>query len=251
MKIAQLSDIHIDAAGETPQGIDVRKNFIRILDRIKEDNVDLLVVTGDLCYQTPAVEIYHYINEEISTRIGAIPIKYIPGNHDDSNMLATHLGAADELKGDELYFTYRINGDNRVYIFLDTARGSCSDVQMDWLKKQIFDQKDNAIVVIFMHHPPVIGGVLHMDNRHAMKGKRSFQSLLETYEDHRFEIFCGHYHNERTISAKNWSVHICPSTFLQIDHRIEAFRVLHHRPGYRIIDINRDSLQFFTVYLDQ
>ncbi len=66
MRIIQLTDLHIAEIGETTiLNIDVRAKFKSVLAEAKRLAPDLLVVTGDLCYQSGEKSIYQWVKREL------------------------------------------------------------------------------------------------------------------------------------------------------------------------------------------
>ena len=232
MRIVQITDLHVGREGEDTFGVDVRANFLKVLNAVRQKQPHYLVLSGDLCYRDGDTEIYEWIYEQME-RLG-IPYDIISGNHDDPIMMAAAFGRSDLLKNEELYFIKEFNG--RPVIFLDTTRGAVSEQQQQWLRRQL--QGFNEEALVFMHHPPLEAGVPFMDSRHALRNRGEVQGI---FLDHPFNvnIFTGHYHVEKVIRKKNIVVHITPSCYFQIGQDSEDFQVDHYRIGLR--EINWDN----------
>lgn len=243
MKIIQITDLHIDEENGYPFNIDVRKNLLRILTYIKKQKPDYLVVSGDLCYRDPQKEIKQWVKEVLD--FSGLDYSVIAGNHDDSVMLAKVFDINHLLSDEELYFAKKINKET--VLFLDTAKGSLSNKQSNWLKRQLKNADED--VMVFMHHPPVKAGVAFMDNRHPMQYLEKVQQI---FFDHiaNIHVFCGHYHVDKVIRLKNLTVHITPSCFFQIDHHSPEFKVDHHRIGYREIVMDNQVLTSTVRYFN-
>jgi Icc protein len=241
MKIIQITDLHIDNENEFPYEIDVRKNFKRILKAARQAKVDHLVVTGDLCFDVGETKIYEWVKEQLD--LSRIPYEIISGNHDDTVMMAETFGLQHLLTDEEMFYAKKIG--KATCLFLDSARGFHSDKQLKWLKRQLYNADGN--IIIFTHHPPVKAGVPFMDNKHALQNIPSIQKVL--FEHRGFvNIFCGHYHVEKTIQLQNIIVQITPSCFFQIDQNFEDFKVDHHSIAYRLIDISGNALKTCVKY---
>lgn len=243
MKIIQITDLHIDDEGGFPFDIDVRKNLIRILSNIKKQKPDHLVVSGDLCYREPKIEIKEWIKETLN--YCGLDYSVIAGNHDDSEMLAEVFGVKHLLNDGELYFAKRIGKET--VLFLDSAKGSLSKKQSNWLKRQLKNIESD--VLVFMHHPPVKAGVLFMDNRYPMQYLESVQQIFFEHSSNVY-VFCGHYHVEKTIRLKNITIQITPSCFFQIDQNSTEFKVDHHRIAYREIGFEGQVLTSTVRYFN-
>lgn len=242
MRIVQITDLHIGLAGEATFDTDVRANFLQMCRKIRELSPDYVVISGDLCYQEADPIIYAWIRQQLDT----LDITYdlISGNHDDPVMLAQAFHIEHLLVEDALYYERQLEG--APYLFLDTTTGVVSHKQLQWLGSKLKQQIGHLI--IFMHHPPVLAGVPHMDQNYPLINRDDVLELLLEYPD-RIDIFCGHYHVSKTISVGNVNVHITPSNFFQIDESTADFAVDHQRPGLREIEVSEDYLRHRVIFL--
>ncbi|MBR9921078.1 MAG: metallophosphoesterase [Bacteroidetes bacterium] len=235
MKIIQLTDLHIPGPDDDAHGVDVRQNFLHLLDAIKEVKPDQLIITGDLCHTAPVRSTYTWIGEQLDKL--EIPVSFLSGNHDDPTMLAEELGVESYLNDGELYGTLDWNGAD--VLFLDTSPGKMSTEQKAWLRRTL--SESNRPNLIFMHHPPVLAGVPFMDQKHPFKEREELAEIFEQTARHSF-VFCGHYHVECHIQLPNLSVYITPSAYFQIDRNYRDFHVDHRRIAYRWIEWEPDSV---------
>jgi 3',5'-cyclic-AMP phosphodiesterase len=240
MKIIQITDLHIANEGEDTFGVDVRQNFLDVLSKAKSSAPDIVVLSGDICYDTGDLHIYQWVKSNMDFL--GLPYTVTGGNHDDSRMMAAVFQIEHLLTGGELYFK-RYIGTHPV-LFLETSKGIVSDGHLAWLEKELSQLKDDA--VIFMHHPPVVGGVPHMDINYPLQNMAAVQEVFFNFPHH-ISIFCGHYHVEKVLCKRNLTVHITPSTYFQMDWHTEIFSVDHLRPGFREIDIRPDGVVDSTV----
>lgn len=241
MKIIQITDLHIDKENEFPFNIDIRKNLKRILKAARSAKVDHLVVSGDLCYDDGMVEIYDWIKEQLD--LCRIPYDIIGGNHDNTLMMAEIFRLQHLCTDDEMYFAKKIG--KATCIFLDSAKGFHSDEQLKWLKRQLNNGGED--ILIFTHHPPVKASVPFMDNKYPLQNIPEIQKVLFSHRGF-LNIFCGHYHVEKSIQLKNILVNITPSCFFQIDQNFDDFKVDHHSIAYRLIDISSNSIKTSVKY---
>lgn len=247
MRIIQITDLHIGKEHEFPQDVDVRGNFLKILDDVAHVKADLITLTGDLCFMHGSMQVYQWIRDRLVEYLGNAPVSLIPGNHDSSVLLSRVFQMGEHLKGEELYFTRTI--EQQQLIFLDTGKGSASTDQKGWLRKML-SQSTTRNAIIFMHHPPVIGQVPHMDMKYALRDMSELQGLFREFPDRQFNIFTGHYHVEKTILQDNLRVFITPSCFVQIGQESATFQPDHYNIGYRVIDIDsHDNVRTYVRYL--
>jgi len=242
MRIACITDLHISKEHDLPYGVDTRKNFLNILAELQEEDIDRLIILGDLCLNNGNRAIYNWIYDQLEAT--QIPYVVIAGNHDNSRLMAESLAVRPLLKNDYLY--YRNDFGKTPALYLDTSPGLLSEDQLKWLKKQIKGYKKT--LYIFMHHPPLEMGVHYMDDHHSLRNKKELIKLLIKHK-YPVHIFSGHYHVERSRHFKNIHVHITPSCFYQIkaaelDHEID-----HYDIAYRIIEILNGEPTHFLNYI--
>jgi len=228
MKIIQITDLHVGEEEDDSHGVAVRRNFLKILSKAKMCQPDLLVLTGDLCLHDGKVTIYNWQKKSLDAL--GIPYEIIAGNHDDSVLIATVFGKEKYLQEKELYFKKKIG--NKTCFFLDSAIGKLSDEQLSWLKNELKALSES--IVIFIHHPILNGQVAFMERKYAMQEREKIQEILFHYQ-HPVLTFCGHYHVEKTISEKNITLQITPSTYVQIDDKALDFTVDHYQIAFREI----------------
>ena len=236
MNIIQITDLHILSEHEQANGIDTAGNFLKVLDEIKATEVvDRLVISGDLCLQDPLENVYDFV---IST-LKATDYKFniISGNHDQTSMYSHQLTGT---KLDEMYY------ESEDILFLDTASGAMSDEQWLWLANKL-QHWHKDFITIFMHHPPLMAQVPHLDNNYPFREISRFKNLLSKFPGIRFDVFTGHYHVERSIIYKNCHLFITPSCFVQIADDTAAFKVDHSIPSYRRINYDEEGNLTTTV----
>lgn len=243
IRLIQITDLHIGQPGDNTFGVDVRMNFAEILQEAAKLKPDALILTGDLCFDLGDPQIYKWIRQQLN--MYGIPFEVIPGNHDSVELMAAAFDKMQHFKDNELYFSWQ-SGTEEI-IFLDTSPGVVSSKQLAWLKNKLSTKKGDFI--LFMHHPPILCGVPHMDSKYALRNRDDLQEILFEYRG-KIHIYCGHYHVERTLYLHNLIVNITPSCFFQIDMNSEAFRIDHYRIAFRLIEMEgsgllRQSLHYF------
>lgn len=241
MRIIQITDLHIGKDGEPTFEIDVRANFLKMCAQIRHLSPDYLIVTGDLCFEDPDRDVYLWIRQQLDS----LDVTYdlISGNHDDPQLLSEVFERQHLLKNGQLYYRRQLEG--LLYLFLDTTTGIIDKAQLDWLIQALDSQFGRLI--LFMHHPPIWGGVPYMDNNHPLHNRDAVLDILVEY-GHPIDVFCGHYHVDKTISVQQVNVHITPSNFFQIDQHQQEFTVDHRMPGLREIFVEEDRLSHTVIY---
>lgn len=243
MVIAQITDIHIAPGGAEAHGVHVTANFRRVLEDVsRHGDVTHLVVTGDLCFEEPLLSTMKWVRGELEAT--GLPFFVIPGNHDDSVVMAQVFDLEHYLQSGELYYDVEAGGLH--LIFLDTARGSLSADQLAWLGAVA--QLGKLPGLVFMHHPPV-DAVPYMDLNYALEDKAEVAGLLNALP--RLQgVFCGHYHTGKTVNLPGGlPVHLTPSTFFQIDDTTPDFRVAGHDIAWRKIAVREGVLHTSLQWL--
>ena len=242
MRIIQITDLHVGLAGEETFEVDVRANFLQVCRKIQELAPDYLVVSGDLCFEDAHQEIYTWLKQHLDQL--EITYDLISGNHDEPKMLATCFEREHLLVDGKLYFKRQLEGQS--YLFLDTTNGKIEGKQLEWLRDTL--KSEIGRLIIFMHHPPVLARVPHMDGNYPMQNRDEILDLFLDYPD-QIDIFCGHYHVDRAISTGNVNIYITPSTFFQMNQQSSSFAVDHRRPGMRLIEVAPEHLYHSTIYV--
>jgi len=243
-RIAQITDLHIGDENEYPFGIDLRTNLRRVLEDIEKMDVDLLVLTGDLCLDEPHMEHYHWIKSQLKNL--DIPYEVIGGNHDDISLMTLAMMEEDlSTEEGEYYFSDIIH--EHAILYLDSSKGTLSEVQLEWIRSQTDHIKQNSLI-IFIHHPPVKAGVPHMDRKYPLTNGEELMDILFEF-DGNVQVFTGHYHVDRCVVAGNVSIYVTPSLFMQLSAFSDGFSIEHYRIGYRIIDLigerSRHTVRYF------
>jgi len=243
MYLIQLTDLHIGLPGQDTRAVDVRANFLRALEKVRERQPEKLVLTGDLCYDDGDRSIYQWIRKQLDPL--RIEYELIAGNHDNSEIMGAAFERVVLKETGELYFQ-KAYGDWQVF-FLDTGPARMSDRQKIWLGTHL--SQATGPILIFMHHPPCRAGLKYMDEKYPFQEIDEAKALFRR-SSRPIEIFCGHYHIEKTIRFGHVAVHITPSLFFQMDMHQDGFAIDHYRPALREIWLEEDRLASTVTYLD-
>lgn len=241
IRIAQISDIHIGGSADPVQDIDVRENFLTALAAVRDKNMDLLVLSGDLAAEEGEPGAYAWVSEVMKDF--AFPWVVMGGNHDNVATMARYFDIASDLHEGMLYFHREIRG--RHLFFLDSSSNSVHSKQLDWLYKEVSAVKNE--VLLFMHHPPALCGCAFMDSRHPLRNIEEVRNVLRALPNIH-NVFVGHYHTEKLVIQDFKNIHLTPSTMMQIDTHTPGFRMEHVRPGWRLIEWGIDRMDTEVHY---
>lgn len=244
MRIVLLADLHLVQKGQlTNDGYDVNAQFLKVVDRLKQEQFDHIIILGDICYKEGDYETYDWFFDEIENLNK--PFDIIPGNHDSPELLIKILDQPTACTYDkQIYFTKELGG--HPCLFLDTSAGKLTGKQLEWLKNKLFDNQRDLL--IFMHHPPCNGGVPFMDSNHFLSNRREINRLLRL-QDYNINVFTGHYHVDKKLSFNNCIVHICPSPFFTLDQSTIDFTILERTPCFQFLEI-KDGIEIDTVFIE-
>lgn len=216
--IAQISDMHIRAAGELVAGrIDTFSYLPMCVDRINAlpQLPDLVVASGDLA-DSGSVEEYRRIQAELARL--AMPYCVMPGNHDLRAPMREVFGASAALPvSEERHLQYALDLEETRLLCLDTLDEGkeggwlCID-RLDWLHDELAASSKPAL--IFLHHPPFDCGIPGMD---AIKlGNPDALAEVLAEHDHVIGLASGHVHRSVFTQWAGLPACICPSPAHQI-----------------------------------
>jgi len=237
MNICFITDLHTGAQDDRPFGIDLRQNFLDVIEAVSDFELDIIIIGGDLCLKAHSDVVCKW--QKVHFDALEIPYFIIAGNHDDSVRLQLIFDDLPSPIEGELY--YRRIIDHKHFIFLDTSKGIMANGQKEWLRQQLASTHSDPIVV--MHHPPMLMGVPHMDHNHAFRDRDEVLDILLSCTRN-IDVFCGHYHVEKMVRLHNLTIHITPSCYFQIDPFEKEFAVDHTRIGFRILSFEAEEQKF-------
>ena len=244
MRIAFITDMHIGAEGEKPQGVDVRQNFLDSLAFLNELKPNCLVIGGDICNTVGDRSIYEWVKKQLDPL--PFPHYIISGNHDDSAMIAEVFHLTHDLHQGELYYALPLEG--RPTLFLDSSKGRLSPEQWTWFREYLNALRDTNVLV-FMHHSPIPADVTFMDAHYPFQQSTEFLELAKDLPCH-LTVVCGHYHVEKEVQRGNLLVLLTPSTFYQMKHDSPGFAIDNYRIGIREIDLTTHGTISTVHYID-
>jgi DNA repair exonuclease SbcCD nuclease subunit len=216
LKILQITDMHISIADENEADMmkygermhkayaNPRKHFSRdtsettfqyfddILQKAKNQKVNLLLLTGDILNFPSAVSV-KYVYDKLSAT--GIPWLYISGNHDwhyeglpgnidslrdawtNKSLLPLYSGQ------NPLFYSTIIHGIN--FIGIDNSTGEVNEDQIRFLKDQL--TKPEPIMII--SHIPY-----RLNNKTNKPGMEALKEIISSNSDKITAIFTGHEH---------------------------------------------------------
>ncbi len=235
MKIAFVTDIHLEEPQVTGYGASPRKNWERLLDHIRASGPDMLIFGGDI----GAASAHAYFAQSLKSFPG---VRMVLGNHDRYG--AVRESMPQFVRGNSTQsFTETIGG--RKCLFLDSSTGSLDSRQLNLLAKTL---DENVPIAIFIHHPvlPVTG---YVDTHYPLGGREAIHRMINE-SNAEITIFCGHYHMADVRRSGNITQYITPAACYQIAKGVDKLIPDPTYFGYRIIELGND-IQTHCVIFDQ
>ena len=164
--VAQISDPHIKRPGERAYGVvdtaEALRTCVAFLNDLRP-RPSIVVVSGDLVDFGRPEEYRHF--RELMLPL-AIPFVILPGNHDDRQAMReafpdhTYLTPAGPLNA-------HLEQDDIDILLVDSSvpakpYGTLGPETVHWLDAKLGENPDRP-ALIFLHHPPILTGVEHMD----------------------------------------------------------------------------------------
>ncbi|WP_282605945.1 phosphodiesterase [Pelagibius sp. Alg239-R121] len=195
MIIAQITDTHIKSDGRLAyRKVDTMACLKACVDHLNAlaPAPDVVVMSGDMTDFGTADE--YTIARSLLDRL-AMPYFVVPGNHDARDAMRTAFSDHSYLPADG-FLHYAVEDYPVRLIGLDSTLpgqpyGEMCDARLTWLGETL-DEETRKPTLLFMHHPPFLTGVAHMDRQNCRNAK-AMGALIERHTQVQM-ILCGHVH---------------------------------------------------------
>lgn len=210
--IAQISDLHIKRPGALAYGkVDTAVALTRCITELNRfsPRPDLVVISGDLV-DTPAVEEYVHLKTLLAPL--EIPFVAIPGNHDDRALMRAALPEqAYAAAAGALNLTHMV-GDLDI-LLIDSSvpgkpHGELDAGTLEWLDAALAASATRP-ALLFLHHPPYITGIRHMDVQN-LHNADALAAVLHRHQRVRL-VAAGHVHRAVLTLFAGFPATICPA----------------------------------------
>lgn len=223
MLIAQITDCHVTAKGTLALGaIDTNTALARavaFLNRL-DPRPDLVLLTGDLI-NGPKPGEYEAAAEILAGL--SLPLRLIPGNHDDRAGLRAAFpsafpagGPAAAPAGDGFLHQALDLGPLRLLALDSTIPGRVEGIlcpaRLDWIAARLAE--DDRPTLVALHHPPFPTGIGFMDAIGCANGDR-LEALLR-HHGAIVGVLTGHVHRAIAQSFAGSVGFCCPSSAFQM-----------------------------------
>ena len=228
--IAQITDLHIKPRGQLAYGkVDTAAALQRCVAELNRfpPQPDVIMISGDLA-DTPVPEEYGHLNALLA------PLKTsfiaVPGNHDDRAMMRAALPGQPYARTSGPLDVVRQVGELDV-IGLDSSvpgrpNGRLEPQTLEWLDAQLGSGSRPAL--IFLHHPPFITGIGHMDAQ-KLHNADALAAVLKKHARVKL-LGCGHVHRATATMFAGVTTTICPAP----NHAVALDLAAKFPPSFRV-----------------
>jgi Icc protein len=234
--LVQLTDSHLFAeADSTLLGMNTRESLQRVIELVREQqpHIDLVLATGDLSQDGTLASYQQF--RDMTAPIGA-PARWIPGNHDEPQVMAHAAVHSDLLEPVVDVGNWRI-------ILLDSAvpgsvPGYLHDQQLQLLAQALSEAPNRHHLVCFHHHPVSIGCAWMKPI--GLRNPDALFAVLERFPQVK-AVLWGHVHQEVDCEREGVRLLASPSTCIQFAPGSDDFQVSEQAPGYRWLRLHADG----------
>jgi Icc protein len=234
--LVQLSDSHLFAEADgTLLGMNTHDSLQRVIERVlaQQPRIDLLLATGDLS-QDGTLASYQGFRD--MTRQIPAPARWIPGNHDEPQIMAQATMQSALLEPVVDVGNWRIT-------LLDSAvpgsvPGYLQDRQLQLLAQSLSEAPTRHHLVCFHHHPVSIG-CAWMEPI-GLRNPEALFAVLDRFPQVK-AVLWGHVHQEVDRERNGVRLLASPSTCIQFAPGSEDFKVSEEAPGYRWLRLHADG----------
>lgn len=240
IRIVQLTDPHLfGRPGQTLLGLDTVDSFQQVLNELSGPSIDRIVLTGDIA-QDASETAYETLISMLSPL--GVPFHWVPGNHDNAQLMAkvasTHGGGI----GDKVVQIGRWR-----IILLDTSvpgkvYGQLSEQELAHLQKELTAAEANdQYCLVCLHHNPLPGTSDWMLDI-GLQNADELQLTLVPYRHRVAAVLFGHIHQNIDRVTEAGIRYICtPSTSIQFKPGVVDFELDALHPAYRWLDLYDDG----------
>lgn len=210
MRIAQVSDLHVRAPGNS-KAREFDAYLTECITRVNAAAPDAVFATGDLT-DGGTEEEYRRLRELMNSI--AAPWYVMPGNHDDPRTLRHVFDDRPYLFQTSTHLSYALDRGKWLLLLLDSTKdgragGYLDAARLEWLASQL-EARPGVPTVLMLHHPPFAAGVWPMDWL-GFVNVRELERIVAAHEQIR-RIVSGHVHCARTASWGGTFACTSPST---------------------------------------
>jgi 3',5'-cyclic-AMP phosphodiesterase len=235
MLIAQISDLHIRPPGVLAYGVSETSIYaeraINALLRL-EPRPDVVILTGDTT--DCGLDAEYAVLKTLLARL-PMPVYAVPGNHDRRDAMRDAFAGGGYLPA-EGELNYVVETRPVRLVGLDSlvpgeSHGALTPATLDFLETTLAAAPD-VPTLVFVHHPPFVCGIGHMDRIRLLEGVDRLKAILSAHPQVE-RLVTGHHHRGVQVRFGGTICQIAPSVAHQVvlDLRDEAPSAFVLEPG--------------------
>ncbi len=236
IQLVQITDCHLGKrAGDQLLGLDSDHSLQLLTDLINQQlpAPDLLLATGDISNHghKSAYTRFRQLSQNVARRA-----VWLPGNHDDPDMMREALAG-----GEELSRCVDIGGW-RVLMLDSTVPGKVGgrfSAQELLFLRQMLEQAGDRHVLVCLHHHPIAIGCEWLDEQ-VVENADEFFALLDESKQVR-GVLWGHVHQQLDVERRGVMLMSTPSSCIQFAPGSKSFKLDRMNPGYRELRLYPDG----------
>jgi len=209
--IAQISDLHIKRPGALAYNrVDTAAALARCIKELNRfsPRPALVVISGDLA-DTPTPEEYAHLKTLLAPL--QIPFAAIPGNHDDRALLRAAFRQDGDAPDGAVNLTRAVGGLD--ILLIDSSvpgepHGELDTATLTWLDASLAASTTRP-ALLFVHHPPFITGIAHMDVQN-LHNADALAAVLRRHPRAQL-VAAGHVHRAVLTRFAGVAATICPA----------------------------------------
>lgn len=249
VRFVHVSDTHIchdptyilPEAAYTPS--DGARELVRQLNALPF-KPDFVLHTGDVAFDP--VDDSYVAARAIFSEL-TYPIYYLPGNHDNRDMLQRTFLRLPEVRPT---FDYEFEVNGVQFICLDSstpaqfAGGTLSTSQLDWLDR-LLRMPDTRPLIVAIHHNILPIGAPFWDEFMRLTNGEDVHKLLLQARSRLRGVFFGHVHMATDTYRDGIYYHSVPSTWYQLECYPEQKDIhgdIGAEPGFSVVTVSRSGL---------
>ncbi|MFT7405863.1 MAG: Icc protein [Zhongshania sp.] len=237
LTVVQITDCHLGRElGDDLLGMDTDNSLEAVLAAVAEEcpQIDLLVVSGDIAAHGD-VESYRRLHARLDGV--AQQMVWLPGNHDDANLMRS-------VVGDQIMPSAVDLGAWRLGFLNSAVKGEVGGfLADDQLAALVGIAESGRPSLVFLHHHLRPLGCAWLDEQRIKNGDKVFATVADIPQIKAF--VSGHVHQQSEALFQGVGLLTTPSTCIQFAPSSDTFALDDCNPGYRIFYLAEDG-QFQT-----
>lgn len=240
MKVVQISDLHLakDPAYRIYGLVNTQDTFIDVLNQVKAEKPDLVIISGDLS-QDGSAESYSRLKEQMHTLNCEVLTIY--GNHDNPAAMQSNL-IGNNIK--HIPYKQSVAGTfilcNSYQENLHTGLISASDlVNLENYLKSFAD-----CIIVIHHHFVKLNTFI---DKYILDNNVEFSALLQKYQSKIKLCITGHVHNSYDNYVSGIPIHCGLSSCIQLA-KTETVLFDLKRPGYTVYNFTESGTEVLDKY---